>query len=361
MSNGRLPLLEDAATQTTTAMCTANPAEDKIISAGLHGPTHWFGHPEEILFFINRSPCTQERPFMLDIGANIGMRSIVAIRYGCNAVAFELMRDNAARLWQSVLRNGLQDRATLLNVGAAAHPDTWLALYVAGNPGASKLLRAMSAEEAVAVRDPAARAAQLQTLARMYQVPESALDYVQTVPLDDLFFPPSPAVAAAAEAALPRHPHEDRPMRPSDVAAIKIDTEGYELAVLQGMRRFLLEARVPAVFVEFSPRYSPSTSGCSTTGALRFLYEEAGYVCVTSRGQPVQLGYLLAVIDAIVADKRGIHGVKKRGALLPGLFDAEELLLERNDTAGAAARGGRPLPPFIDEDKLPPVPPPLEG
>ena len=65
--------------------------------------------------------------------------------------------------------------------------------------------------------------------------------------------------------------------------------------------------------------------------------------------------------DAIVADKRGIQGVKKRGALLPGLFDAEELLLERNDTAGAASRGGRPLPPFIDEDKLPPVPPPLEG
>ena len=62
------------------SMCTHNPKEDKHVSAALHGRKYWID-PQEMEIY-EQVVCTPARPFMIDIGSNIGSYSIPAAASG---------------------------------------------------------------------------------------------------------------------------------------------------------------------------------------------------------------------------------------------------------------------------------------
>ena len=102
------------------AMCTADPALDVGVSASLHREHHWQWEQQHAATYA-AAACTAERPYMLDVGANIGMFSLLAARLGCRVLAFVPLSANLARAAQSAARNGLLGRLRVLKhaVGAA--------------------------------------------------------------------------------------------------------------------------------------------------------------------------------------------------------------------------------------------------
>jgi len=327
-------------TGVATHICTTDPAVDSMLARSIHRD-HWYGQAEQIVF-IERAPCTPERPFFLDVGANIGTQTLVALRYGCRTVSFEPMPQNAARLWQSISRNGLADRATLFRAAAGAVDGAFFMLYEAANPGASRLLQSVgSKDEAAALALPGTRSAAVAALARRTGVSAASVVLAHSVPVDALLLH-GEGDAVGAAALLPQHPTLGRPMQAGDIAAVKIDAEGMDVAALHGMRSLLLHGRPPVVFIEFKARYSAEASQCDVRAMLRFMYGPAGYV-VTHEGaggrrRAVPLQRLLKEVDA----ELGTGVPAPASSALAGSC----LWFERNDTVGLEARGGEPLPPF---------------
>jgi hypothetical protein len=60
----------------TVKICTHDPKVDEVISDHLHKWSFW-GSPDEWMVLLAAGPCTAERPYMLDIGSNLGVFSLI--------------------------------------------------------------------------------------------------------------------------------------------------------------------------------------------------------------------------------------------------------------------------------------------
>ena len=93
-------------------VCTHDPAEDGVISTFLH-TYHFWGAPDDYNLLLAMGPCTRERPYMLDIGANLGVYTILGTSRGCKALSFEPLSQNILRLSKSLASMGLDGNALL--------------------------------------------------------------------------------------------------------------------------------------------------------------------------------------------------------------------------------------------------------
>ena len=222
-------------------VCTHDPAQDGVISTFLH-TYHFWGSPDDYNLLLAMGPCTRERPYMLDIGANLGVYTILGASRGCRALAFEPLSQNILRLRASLASMGLQDRAMLFKhaVGKGFQPVK--IGFRPFNPGAS----ALGVDGAVTER-------------------------VEQITIDGLLLGERP----------PRFPEDESGASSPDIVGrhinfIKIDTEGYDVAVVDGMLRTLIEGRPPHILIEFGPNDAAGTAGCDPARFVELMYA-AGY------------------------------------------------------------------------------------
>ena len=53
---------------------------------------------------------------------------------------------------------------------------------------------------------------------------------------------------------------------------VKVDTEGYDVAVVHGIVRTFVEGKVPLMLIEFGPGDAEGTAGCSSVEFVEFMY-----------------------------------------------------------------------------------------
>jgi FkbM family methyltransferase len=192
-------------------ICTHDPTVDTVISDHLHKWSFW-GSPDEWMVLLAAGPCTAERPYMLDIGSNLGIFSLIGAERGCHAVAFEPLSENIHRLSHSVKKNGYEDNIMLLQHAVGKYFTDVTIGFRPSNPGASGI-----------------------------NLGGSKTETVQQITIDGLLlgkYPP--AFKNAKEKGLP-------PLLGQYINFVKVDTEGYDVAVVQGMMRTFVEGRVPLV------------------------------------------------------------------------------------------------------------------
>jgi FkbM family methyltransferase len=169
----------------------------------------------------------------LDIGANIGYFSLLAaVTGGASAVSFEPQRPIAQLLLKSAAQNGVSERVRVEQLALSNAPGTARMTSCPGNTGHSRLAGAGDGD------------------VEPYPVPVATLD-------DWLRENPS-----------------------GKVSVCKIDTEGAELRVLEGMRQ-LLDRDGPAIVVEVIEG-SLAGFGASGTEVVDLLGRH-GYTDVTGR------------------------------------------------------------------------------
>jgi hypothetical protein len=215
-------------------MCTHDPTTDKVISLFLHLYGFW-DSPDTHNTLLAAGPCTPERPYMLDIGANLGLWTLVSVSQGCKAVAFEPLSANILRLRESLRRMGKEDDAILYKHAAGKAYGEVSINFFASNPGASSLGGSKGATtesmgalavDGLLLGDPALRP----------------------------IFPGGPPIIGKY------------------IAWAKIDTEGWDTAVLDGAMRTLLGGQVPIIMIEFSPGDSRGTAGCDPIKFVQLMY-----------------------------------------------------------------------------------------
>lgn len=86
---------------------------------------------------------------ILDIGANIGTASIpVCAELGCELIAIEASKANAALLLKNASLNGIRMQAHILALTSQDDANTYMPLYVrSGNSGANSLLESWSSSD----------------------------------------------------------------------------------------------------------------------------------------------------------------------------------------------------------------------
>ncbi|HET7765765.1 MAG TPA: FkbM family methyltransferase [Burkholderiales bacterium] len=89
--------------------------------------------PEETAVLLQQFARTD---VFVDVGANVGYYTLLALKHGKHAVAVEPQRRNLQCLYGSLEANGWQDRAEIFPVGLGARPGM-AALYGASGPSAS--------------------------------------------------------------------------------------------------------------------------------------------------------------------------------------------------------------------------------
>lgn len=155
---------------------------------------------------------------VLDVGANIGIYTLLAAKRGAQVFAIEADPQNAKELRHNVHLNGFDDRVTIIEMAAADKKDTVSLLHCPGNSGASSI----------------------------YQGVDSVL--VQSDTIDSLGLPP--------------------------VHVCKMDIEGAELAALTGMRKTLEYSPGMKMLIEHN-------SGPGKTDRLmKFIHEQFASVSI---------------------------------------------------------------------------------
>ena len=219
-----------------------------MISTFLH-TYHFWGSPDDYNLLLAMGPCTRERPYMLDIGANLGVYTILGTSRGCRAIAFEPLSQNILRLSRSLASMGLERRALLLKhaVGKAFAPVK--IGFRPFNPGASAL-----------------------------GVDGDVTEHMLQITIDGLLLGGRPPVFPADDEGEESDAGEDAPppVVGRHINFIKIDTEGYDVAVVAGMLRTLIEGRPPHILIEFGPNDAAGTAGCNPYHFVEFMYA-AGY------------------------------------------------------------------------------------
>jgi FkbM family methyltransferase len=175
---------------------------------------------------------------LIDVGANIGLGAIPAAVYGSNVVAVELLAENCLCLHLAVLAN----RLSRIRVFQCAAGD---GRRLAGSAGHEAWGHVVSAAEGA----PAAM-----------------------LPLDDIVSLANLA-PGGARAAFVRPP-----------VLIKIDTEGFELPVLQGARQTIAELD-PVLIVECAMVEGRDAPADRQTQAVKLWLEENGYYLYLHRGK----------------------------------------------------------------------------
>jgi FkbM family methyltransferase len=218
-------------------VCTHDPAEDGVISTFLH-TYHFWGSPDDYNFLLAMGPCTAARPYMLDIGANLGVYTILGASRGCRSVSFEPLSGNILRLRQSLEGLGVAHNALLFKhaVGKAFAPVK--IGFRPSNPGASAL-----------------------------GVDGDVTERMEQITIDGLLLGGSPPVFANFTGP---------PISGATINFVKIDTEGYDVAVVSGMLKTIVEGRPPHILIEFGPNDAAGTAGCNPYRFVQFMYG-AGY------------------------------------------------------------------------------------
>jgi len=99
-----------------TPICIYNMTEDKFISHDLLTTGIWEGHVLYDFIDVLRRDADVG---VIDIGANIGVYSLVAAQMGHQVVSVEPLLDNIARLGAAARKAGTQDRITVLHNAVA--------------------------------------------------------------------------------------------------------------------------------------------------------------------------------------------------------------------------------------------------
>jgi hypothetical protein len=230
-------------------VCTHDPAEDGVISTFLH-TYHFWGAPDDYNLLLAMGPCTRERPYMLDIGANLGVYTILGTSRGCKSLSFEPLSQNILRLSKSLASMGLERRALLFKhaVGKAFGPVK--IGFRPFNPGASAL-----------------------------NVDGEVTEHILQITIDGLLLGGRPPVFEADEGEEEGAAGDAEPPLPvvgRHINFIKIDTEGYDVAVVSGMLKTLIDGRPPHILIEFGPNDAAGTAGCNPFHFVEFMYA-AGY------------------------------------------------------------------------------------
>ena len=212
--------------------------------------------------------CSRERPFVLDVGGNIGYYTLVAAATGCSVVAIEPLSANTGRLFASILANGFEDHVTLYKNAIGKDRRLVTLDLNAGNPGASS------------VTDGAATSASGVSGGDGHGGGDGARETVATVVLDDLF---------DGGAERPRHPFTGRPIAPLDVAIVKVDVEGFDGAALWALRGMIEVGRPPLIKIEYEAPRVKGTSGCDNVLLMRWLYSLGYSAYGFGHGHPLTL------------------------------------------------------------------------
>ena len=214
-------------------MCTHNPEVDTVISSHLHKWGFW-GATDEFMLLLNINPCTKERPYMLDIGANIGLFTLIGAEKGCHVLAFEPLSDNIQRTAQSLIANGYWDKVQLFKHAVGKFFTTVRIGFRPGNPGSSGI-----------------------------NLGGSKTEKMEQITIDGLLLGHSP----------PSFPDKSLPkILGKYINFIKVDTEGYDIAVIAGMMKTLIEGKVPHMLVEFGPSDAAGTAGCDPIEFVKMMY-----------------------------------------------------------------------------------------
>jgi FkbM family methyltransferase len=233
-------------------VCSHDPKIDTVISHFLH-TYHFWGSPDDYLILLATGPCTPERPYMLDIGANLGVYSILGASRGCHLAAFEPLSQNILRLKASLDANGWGARALLYKHAVGKMHATVRIGFRPSNPGASALGHGGDEEEVI-----------------------------DQITIDNLILGKNPPrFTTPAGKLLP-------PFIGKHINFVKIDTEGYDTAVFDGALSTLMEGRVPHILIEFTPGDAQGTAGCDSWNFMRLIYANKYRMYEFSRAYPLK-------------------------------------------------------------------------
>jgi FkbM family methyltransferase len=221
---------------TGVRMCTHDPARDTQVSHYLHARGSWVA-AEELAAFLQVA-CSPTRPFMLDVGSNIGSYSVPAAALGCHVVAFDPAVENLGRVVESVRRLGVAalERAAFYNNFVGAVHSHRSVVTNSDNMGGT-------------------------TFGRTALDPHSPGSNASFVVLDELFSLPS----------RPLSPLTGLPMAPSEVGFVKVDAEGCDIEIFFRAQRLLQEGRVPFLTIEFTSSNS-CQAACRGSDFLDHMY-----------------------------------------------------------------------------------------
>jgi FkbM family methyltransferase len=231
------PMWHPAVPMKPVNVCTHDPKIDTVISHFLH-TYHFWGSPDDYLILLATGPCTPERPYMMDIGANLGVYSILGASRGCHLVAFEPLSQNILRLKASLDENGWGERSLLYKHAVGKTHATVRIGFRPSNPGASALGHGGDEEEVI-----------------------------DQITIDNLLLGKNPPKFKA-----PKGHKELPPFLGKYINFVKIDTEGYDTAVFDGALSTLMEGRVPHILIEFTPGDAQGTAGCDSWNFMRLIY-----------------------------------------------------------------------------------------
>ena len=245
-------------------VCTHDPTVDTTIARNLHAYNMW--ESSGMVVTIKRLVkagviCTRERPFVVDLGMNIGVYTLIFLELGCHVVSFEPLGPNLFRARESARANGLEERLTLYKNGVSNREAPLFIKLNAANPGASDAhpFRSSPSEECV-----------------------------MSVALDGLFSRPDRPVS----------PTTGAPFVPSEISFLKVDIEGFDTAAYDGMQSVLLAGHpIPFTTMEYNQPMAAAASGCWGEGVLHMM-SELGYAFWDHHDTPLDGAALLAAADA---------------------------------------------------------------
>jgi FkbM family methyltransferase len=253
------------------AVCTHDPAVDTSIARNLHRYNMW--EASGMVVAIKRlvtsgTICTRERPFVLDLGMNIGVYSLIFLALGCHVVAFEPLAPNLFRARESARANGFADRISFYQ-NAVSNVEAPLYIRLnAANPGASQA-----------------------NPSRDLRVPPGTVgeeDCVMSITLDALF----------TRADRPRSPTTGKPLVPAEISFLKVDVEGFDVAVYDGMQDTLQAAHpIPFATIEYNQAMAFSVGQCWGEEALKML-DALGYAFWDHHDVPLVTAELLGAAEA---------------------------------------------------------------
>ena len=212
--------------------------QDIYISGNVHSGQLWDSYIWDL--FVRVLSKAKPGQLVVDVGANLGYFSLLSAAMGFQVIAFEPMNRNAAKLFSSIIRNGFQERMTLLQNAVTYDPTGRVTMKEThdSNQGNGQI-RAVDS-----------------SLRGVY-----GMDYVETITLDGVV--------------------------QQDVVLLKIDVEGFEGFVLNGARQLICSHIVQFITIEFSSdtRTNPT---CRAREMLELL-ESIGYVIsdIVENAEPV--------------------------------------------------------------------------
>jgi len=214
-------------------VCTHDPKQDGVISTFLH-TYHFWGGPDDYNLLLAMGPCTKDRPYMLDIGANLGVYTILGASRGCRSISFEPLSQNILRLHQSLIKLGVEDNVLLFKHAVNKQFGNVKIGFRAYNPG----------------------------------VDADVTEHMGQLTIDGLLLGAQPPKFKNNPSKLP--------IIGKHINFIKIDTEGYDVAVVSGMLQTIIEGKPPHILIEFGPNDAQGTAGCNPYYFVQLMYA-AGY------------------------------------------------------------------------------------